>query len=215
MSRLRDGIVRRGSTWSYVIRVADPSTGVSRPRWVGGFRTEGEAKAARDRARQRARRGEYVDRSAVTVAEYLSGWLGAHSFEVKPKTHAGYRFLVERYVVPRLGRMKLQAVRPIDLSLLYRELLDSGGRGGRPLSQRIVDSVHRVLRKAFNDAVTSEQLLESNPVVRAKRPKASPREVGSIWTPAQLSAFLEHAKAHGCTPSSTRPHSQVRVGVSC
>jgi integrase len=49
--RLRDGVMRRGTTWSYVIRVKDPETGVSKPRWVGGFATEDDAKAARDEAR--------------------------------------------------------------------------------------------------------------------------------------------------------------------
>ena len=31
-SRLRDGVLKRGTTWSYVIRVKDPETGVSKPR---------------------------------------------------------------------------------------------------------------------------------------------------------------------------------------
>ena len=53
--RLRDGVMKRGTTWSYVIRVKDPETGVSKPRWVGGFATEQDAKAARDEARVRAR----------------------------------------------------------------------------------------------------------------------------------------------------------------
>ena len=176
--------------------------GVSRPRWVGGHATEAEAKAARDKTRQRARRGEYVDRSSITVEEYLSSWLVAHSLEVKPKTFAGYRFLVDRYVVPRVGRMKLQSVRPMHISSLYRELLDGGGRNGRPLSRRTIDAVHRVLRKAFNDAVVSDQVLESNPVVRAKRPKGSAGEVGLIWTPAELGRFLDHAKSHRRSPTS-------------
>ena len=49
VTRLRDGVIRRGATWSYVIRVVDPHSGLSRPRWVGGFATEGAAKSARDR----------------------------------------------------------------------------------------------------------------------------------------------------------------------
>jgi len=51
-ARVKDGLVKRGSTWSYVVRVADPETGLSRPRWVGGFPTEVAAKAARDSARE-------------------------------------------------------------------------------------------------------------------------------------------------------------------
>ena len=79
MPRLRDGVIKRGGSWSYVIRVRDPATGVSRPRWVGGFGTEEEAKAARDEARVRARRGGYVNRSTSTVAGYLTEWLEAHA----------------------------------------------------------------------------------------------------------------------------------------
>src|SRR6185312_15477189 len=52
--RLHDGVMKRGTTWSYVIRVKDPETGVSKPRWVGGFTTEQDAKAARDEARVKA-----------------------------------------------------------------------------------------------------------------------------------------------------------------
>src|ERR1700751_3670875 len=75
MPRLRDGVIKRGGSWSYVIRVPDPATGVSRPRWVGGFDTEEAAKAARDEARVRARNGQYVNRSTSTVAGYLAEWL--------------------------------------------------------------------------------------------------------------------------------------------
>src|SRR3954471_9384137 len=38
-SRMRGGIVQRGSTWTYVVREIAPATGKTRPRWVGGFPT--------------------------------------------------------------------------------------------------------------------------------------------------------------------------------
>ena len=79
MPRLRDGVIKRGASWSYVIRVPDPATGVTKPRWVGGFATEQDAKAARDEARVKARRGEYVNRSTSTVADYLAEWAEAHA----------------------------------------------------------------------------------------------------------------------------------------
>ena len=162
MASLRDGVIKRGATWSYVIRVTD-ANGFSRPRWVGGFSTEETAKAARDAARVAARRGEYVDRNRITVEAYLLYWLGARALEVKPSTRAGYEHLIRSYVLPHIGRMKLQAVRPSTLSGLYRTLLESGGRRGQPLSTRSVEYVHAVLRKALNDAVRSEQILPSNP----------------------------------------------------
>ncbi len=135
--KLRNGVIRRGKTWSYVIRVTD-ARGVSKPRWVGGFATEAAAKRARDEARIAASSGGYVDRSTVTVGDYLAEWLEDHALEVKPRTRAGYAHLIETYVVPRIGATRLQAVRSADLTRLYRDLLEGGGRGQEPTATVVI-----------------------------------------------------------------------------
>lgn len=196
MPRLRDGVIKRGGSWSYVIRVPDPVTGARKPRWVGGFETEEDAKAARDEARVRARRGEYVNRSTSTVAGYLAEWLEAHASTVKPKTLAGYRHDIDHYIVPRIGRIRLQALRPAVISMLYRELAEHGGRDGQPLSATTVSHIHRTLRKALADAVQVEQLLAVNPAARSKRPRSSGAEPTRVWTAEQLDAFLTTARSH-------------------
>src|ERR1017187_396577 len=196
MPRLRDGVIKRGASWSYVIRVPDPATGVNKPKWVGGFATEDDAKAARDEARVRARRGEYVSRSTSTLADYLSEWLDAHASTVKPKTLAGYRHDIDHYIVPRIGRMRLQALRPAVISKLYRDLAEHGGRDGRPLSVSTVSHIHRTLRKALADAVDIEQVLAVNPAARSKRPRISSVEPVQIWTVDQLARFLSTTESH-------------------
>ena len=193
--KLRNGVIRRGNSWSYVIRVTD-SSGVSKPRWVGGFPTEAAAKRARDEARIAAGRGEFVDRSTLTVGEYLDRWLLAHALEVKPRTRAGYEHLINTYVAPRIGRVRLQALRPADLSTLYRQLLESGGRGGKPLSARSVEYVHAVLRKAFADAVRNDQILTTNPAERAKRPRKEQAAAVVMWTADDLGSFLTTTQGH-------------------
>ena len=102
MAGIKDGLVKRGSTWSYVIRVPDPTTGRSKPLWVGGFPTEREAKIARDEARYLAQRGELVGTSQVTFEAYLTGWLEDHAMTVKAKTISGYREALKGYVIPRI-----------------------------------------------------------------------------------------------------------------
>jgi Phage integrase, N-terminal SAM-like domain/Arm DNA-binding domain len=196
MSKLRDGVIKRGATWAYVVRVADAETGRTRPRWVGGFATKEEAKAARDEARVAARRGEYVNRSTLTVREYLNEWIDAHAASVKPGTARGYRDDIEFYIAPRLGGLRLQSLRPAIVSKLYRELAEAGGRGGRPLASSTVSHVARTLRKALADAVRVEQLLASNPADRAKLPRSRRSEPGTVWTPAQLATFLDAAAGH-------------------
>jgi len=196
MPRLRDGVIKRGGSWSYVIRVPDPASGARKPKWVGGFETEEDAKAARDEGRVRARRGEYVNRSTSTVAGYLAEWVEAHASTVKPKTLAGYRHDIDHYIVPRIGRMRLQALRPAVISKLYRELAENGGRDGQPLSATTVSHIHRTLRKALADAVQVEQLLAVNPAARSKRPRSPGAEPTRVWTTGQLDAFLSAARSH-------------------
>ncbi|RZU20057.1 site-specific recombinase XerD [Kribbella rubisoli] len=196
MAKLKDGVMKRGKTWSYVIRVVDPATGLSKPKWVGGFATEDDAKEARDEARRAARRGEYVDRKAITVTEYLGDWIDAHTIEIKPKTADTYRYLVRQYVDPHIGKMRLQAVRPTTLTSLYIKLMNGGGKNGSKLSRATVDYVHAILRKAFNDAVRFEQLLSTNPAERAKRPRREARGITEVWTADQLRLFLGLVSSH-------------------
>jgi integrase len=107
-----------------------------------------------------------------------------------------YRHLINRHVKPRIGRLRLQAARPAQISKLYRDLVTTGGCDGAGLSPRTVEYVHAVLRKAFRDAVVVDQLLASNPAERAKRPRKPVRERGEVWTSAQLRVFLEQARGH-------------------
>ena len=56
--------------------------------------------------------------------------------------------------------------------------------------------MHAVLRKAFNDAVRSEQLLPSNPAERAKLPRREQRGPVDIWTADELRRFLDLMSEH-------------------
>ena len=74
-------------------------------------------------------------------------------------TLADYRACIRLYVVPRIGRLPVQAVRPSTMTKLYRDLLSSGGRDGQPLAVATGAHLHAVLRKAFRDAVIVDELI--------------------------------------------------------
>ena len=108
--RMRNGIVKRGSTWSYVVRERDPQTGKTKPRWVGGSKTRKEAEEKRDAARHASHRGTYVAPQSLTVATYLDRWIKAHEVELKPSTAASYRAKIESYLKPAMGHERLQSL---------------------------------------------------------------------------------------------------------
>ena len=159
--------------------------------------------------------GEYVNRSVSTVAYYLAEWLEAHAATVKPKTLAGYRHDIDHYIVPRIGRMRLQALRPAVISKLYRDLAEHGGRDGGALSATTVSHIHRTLRKALADAVDVEQLLAANPAARSKRPRSTTAEPIQVWTAHQLGSFLTAAQITGCSPSTAWPPTRAHGAANC
>ena len=88
MATLKDGVIKRGKSWSYVIRITDPS-GISKPRWVGGFSTEATAKEARDSARVAARRGLATVPANMHGEPFwavLARWLALHSLGRKRRS---------------------------------------------------------------------------------------------------------------------------------
>lgn len=194
---MRHGVVKRGSTWSYVVSVTDIGTGKRSQKWVGGFATRQEAMEARTVTSAAILRGEYADRRQVTVAEYLEAWLS--NLDVKPKTLAMYRYNVERYIVPALGAVQLQALRPRHVSRLHGDLSATPGRGGTALGYATVSSVHRTLRAALTVAI-SEGILTRNVAVDAgapRRPRGNTARAESrALSLAELRSFLRVATRH-------------------
>jgi integrase len=187
---MRDGIVKRGSTWSYVVRERDLQTGKAKPRWVGGCKTRKEAEEKRDAARHAVHRGTYVAPQDLTVKTYLEQWIDAHSVELKPSTAASYRQKINSYLVPAIGHERLQSLSPSRLSVVFQNIAHRGGADGRPVSPRTVEFARAELRRALNDAVV-DRLIEVNPVIGSKAPKKDGKPQHVTWTGEQAQMFLE------------------------
>jgi integrase len=187
--RMRDGIIKRGTTWSYVVREKNPATGKTRPRWHGGFPTRKEAKEARDGARNAVHRGTYVAPQDLTVKACLERWIDGHSVGLRPSTAKSYRDKIRVYLIPAIGQERVQSLSPSRLSVVFREMAEHGGADGKPVSARTVEFVRAVLRRAMNDAVV-DRLIEVNPVTGSKAPrKGKPKH--TTWTGEQVEVFLD------------------------
>jgi len=99
---------------------------------------------------------------------------------------------VGAYLVPRIGGLGFQALRPGHLDTLYDDLLANGGRKGKPLSPKSVTNVHTTLYRAMSDAVRLGKI-SRNPAELASPPRAESREM-STWGAEQMAAFLSHVR---------------------
>lgn len=189
--RMKDGIIKRGRTYTYVVHERDPKTGEKRPRWVGGFPTRRAAKQARDAARASIHSGTYVAPQDLTVSTWLRDWMDGHEVSLKPSTAYSYRDKIRLYLDPAIGHERVQSLSPSRLSGVWKELQAHGGRGGKPVSVRTVIFARSVLRKAMEDAVI-ERIIQVNPVVGSKVPKRDGKPKHTTWTGSQLAVFLGH-----------------------
>src|SRR5262249_48916846 len=75
-----------------------------------------------------------------------------------PKTAERYRELAEGQIIPHLGDILLQKLRPAKVAEWHATLLKAGSRRGKPLSARTVGHAHRLLTLALKRAVGTETI---------------------------------------------------------
>jgi integrase len=187
---MRGSVVKRGRTWSYVLDVGrDAATGRRRQRWKGGFATKGDAEHALA-ARLAGVDGAPVDDAGrVSLAAYLDEWLAGVRPALKPSTAKSYAEIIRWYVNPRVGAVALADLNAFHLRGLYADLLESGSvRTGGRLAPATVRAVHRVLRKACNDALHAG-LIARSPMTGVRPPRQSTPEM-QTWTADEVHRFL-------------------------
>jgi len=126
----------------------DPATGKRRQSQRQGFRTKREAEAALADKLGEIRSGNVLSLTTASLGLFLEDWLQGQSNRLKETTWESYRVVVSR-IGQRIGNVKLQALGPLELERFYRELSESGGRRGGPLSAKTVRNTHTVLRTAY------------------------------------------------------------------
>ena len=131
--------------------------------------------------------GTLPDPTRMTVAEYARGFLDS-SVTQSPKTIERYKELCERQVVPHLGAVKLQRLRPEHLERWHSELLESG------LAARTIGHAHRLLSLVLTRAVQNGVLSRNVASIR-RPPKCEDTEI-EILQPAEAAAVLAGLAGH-------------------
>jgi integrase len=204
---MRGSVFKRGRSWTAQVFLGrDAVTGRKRYRQWGGFPTRRAAEQALNRQLELLRVGEYADAGTTTLADFLDRWLESVGTRVRPTTAASYRDMLEGHVVPRIGNVRLDQLKPMTLSSLYTDLLASGRRSGSGgLAPRTVQYVHRIVSRALSDAVRWN-LLARKPASRVDAPRVEMKEMRT-WTAADVRRFLGVAR----TLTDCRPELPMRV----
>ena len=142
--------------------------------------------------------------STVTVAEFLMDWLPKQCSKHKwaPKTYQSNLALIQNLIIPYIGEMQMQKLRPYHIEALYDTLSKTpcgqyvGGKRRdlspkqqkRTLSGTTLHEVHQLLHNSFLLAVEWGILIKSPVPVEA--PKKTTQE-RSIWEVDEMRAALD------------------------
>jgi len=126
--------------------------------------------------------GTYIKQPMkLTVAIWLLQWLAGHvTGNLTPKTSESYNHELRHYVIPRLGGIRLNDLRPHHIQDYIAEVLSGGRRrstGG--LSRRTVQYHYRILSKALDDAIRMG-LLAVNPCKGVRPPRPLRHDIPAI-----------------------------------
>jgi len=160
---MRGSVVKKGDRYYVKIELdPDPLTGKRRSKWHSGFRTKREAEKARVDLLSKFDRGEYVEPTQQTLADYLSEWLPAIQHTVRPSTFDSYSRNMHNHVIAYIGTTKLSRVDPITLNGLYALLLASGrrrpSRTGTGYSPAVVERAQELKEEGLSLTAIAEQI---------------------------------------------------------
>ncbi len=125
------------------------------------------------------------DAEKETLDHYLDTWLERIEARKAPRTHERYKAIVDRYIKPRLGAIRLAKLRPRDV----RELIANGLAS---VGSRTRQQTYTVLHRALEEAVEDE-LIRANPCLKKDKPVHRYAPVQSL-TPEEAQRLLEKAK---------------------
>src|SRR5436305_5216600 len=101
----------------------------------------------------------YLQQSKTIVSQYHAQLLNHTKTQVSPRTHERYCEIVRKNIVPALGAVFLNKLRPSQISAAYSKALTSGRRDGKGgLAPATVLYMHRIIKKALGQAVRWEVL---------------------------------------------------------
>jgi len=193
------GHIRRRGENSFELKYEvgiDPRTGkrITKYTSVKGTKKDAQIKLAELIASVAA--GSHIDSSKVTVAEFVRSRIDQWeaSGDITALSAQRYRELNENQIVPHIGAMVLQNVRPLHVEQWHTTLRTKGradGKGG--IAPRTIGHAHRVLYSALSDAVENGLVLRN--VMQHKSPPKIPDEETVIVR--DVSAFIAEIKTSG------------------
>jgi len=156
---------------------------------IGVYRkTEEEAWEALEEMRRNIHDHDRPLDSKMLLKDYLTNyWLPRNKNKIKEKTYINYESFIRNHVIPRLGDISLSKLDSFHIIKAWEDMQRDGK------NPRLIQSCHRVLTTALNQAIRKDNLIRNNPCSDAPPPRSEYKEMHFL-TKKQIEQVLELAK---------------------
>ena len=192
-------IVKRNNHYCVVYLYTDQN-GQKKQKWET-YKTMPEAKARQKEIEYKAETGGLVITPCKTLEELLKEYValyGKNKWAIS--TYSRNVSLIDHYINPMLGSMKLNEISPRVVEAFYQQLLKTktfeqpkskkkGSHKESYVTTGIIREIHKILRSCFTQAMKWE-LMEKNPASLATVPKHE-KHAREIWTAETLFHAIE------------------------
>ena len=159
----------------------------NRVRKYRTFDTKRDATRAFNEHKVKMDKGTQIMPSEYTFAQWLDYWDKDIILpQIEETTAYGYRSMIENYLKPQLGEIRLQKLTARDIQQYYTWLMDE-----KKLSPNTVIKHHNLLTNTLN-AAERQEYITKNPMRAVSPPKKRQREA-KFYTPEQLGILLDKA----------------------
>lgn len=182
-------LYQRGKGQTWYLRYAEPAQadGKRRPRNVRiGRMSKSSAEAKKRQILRKVDEGILQGDSAGTVEQFFTEWLESRKRNLANTTFVRYKQMIDRDVNPIIGNVCLAKLNDTHIERVQYAAY------GRGLSKQSCLHIHRVLHKAFRDAVRRGKLTR-NVVALVDAPSPEQREHVAI-TPERVRLLIQAAR---------------------
>jgi len=121
---------------------------------------------------RRSSGGELLTTTTPTLKAWLNDWFATHRDDWRPGTQRIYRHAIDGWIVPALGLVRLDSLKPIAVQRWINHVTEDGAR-------RMVTTAHIVLRSSLTWAMR-QRLLTYNPAALVKVPRPTARRAAPL-----------------------------------
>lgn len=142
-----------------------------------------------------------------TVKQWAETWLEVYKKgKIAPKSYYNYKLYIEKHIIPAIGSLKLEEVRPIHIEKLYSEKDD--------LSSSALNYIRIALNGIFESA-KENRLCITNPSEKIRPPKKVSKPP-CAFTKDEVAALILYAQNHKYGAYVLVPlYTGLRIGEIC